>query len=147
MTLMGRLKPGVTVAQARDDANRVAPDIYFSVRFPETRGRYKGDLIPASSRSMSPANCTVHSYHCGAAVGIILLIACVNLSNLLLARASARAASSPSAAHSAPAAAASCASFFWKVSFSPARERSAGWGLPWCCSRGWRTRRRSRFPC
>jgi hypothetical protein len=46
VTLFGRLKPGVTVAQALDDAKRVAPDIYFSVKYPETRGRYKGNLIP-----------------------------------------------------------------------------------------------------
>jgi hypothetical protein len=34
VTLIGRLKPGVTVAQALDDANRVAPNIYMNVKFP-----------------------------------------------------------------------------------------------------------------
>ena len=33
VTLIGRLKPGVTVAQALDDANRVAPNIYFNVKY------------------------------------------------------------------------------------------------------------------
>ncbi len=46
VTLIGRLKPGVTVAQALDDANRVAPNIYFNVKYPETLGRYKGSLVP-----------------------------------------------------------------------------------------------------
>jgi hypothetical protein len=88
---MGRLKPGVTVVQARDDANRVAPDIYFSVRFPETRERYKGDLIPTSLKEYVTGKLHRSLISLCSAVGIILLIACVNLSNLLLARASARA--------------------------------------------------------
>ena len=46
VTLIGRLKPGVTVAQALDDANRVAPNIYFNPKYPQTLGSYKGDLIP-----------------------------------------------------------------------------------------------------
>ena len=46
VTLVGRLKPGVTEAQALDDANRVAPDIYFNLKYPESRGRYKGNFVP-----------------------------------------------------------------------------------------------------
>lgn len=46
VTLLARLKPGVTIAQALDDANRVAPNIYQSVRYPQTLGQYKGQLIP-----------------------------------------------------------------------------------------------------
>jgi len=46
VTLIGRMKPGVTVAQALDDANRVAPAMYFNVKYPETLGRYKGNLVP-----------------------------------------------------------------------------------------------------
>jgi predicted permease len=91
MTLMGRLKPGVTIAQARDDANRVAPDIYFSVRSSDTRGRYKGDLIPTPLKGYVTGKLHRSLITLWSAVGIILLIACVNLSNLLLARASARA--------------------------------------------------------
>ncbi|HWJ49307.1 MAG TPA: ABC transporter permease, partial [Candidatus Udaeobacter sp.] len=46
VTLIGRLKPGVTIAQALDDANRVAPNMYFNVKYAESLGRYKGDLVP-----------------------------------------------------------------------------------------------------
>ena len=52
VTLIGRLKPGVTVAQALDDANRVAPNMYFNVKYPETMGRYKGSLIPGAAEGL-----------------------------------------------------------------------------------------------
>ena len=48
VTLFGRLKPGVTVAQALDDAQRVAPSMYFNIKYPDTLGRYKGSLIPVT---------------------------------------------------------------------------------------------------
>jgi predicted permease len=91
VTLMGRLKPGVTVAQALDDANRVAPNIYFSVRFPETLGRYKGSLVPVPLKDYVIGKLRRSLIALWFAVGTILLIAGVNLSNLLLARAAARA--------------------------------------------------------
>jgi len=90
VTLIGRLKPGVTVAQALDDANRVAPGIYFNVKYPETLGRYKGDLIPVPLKDYVTGKLRRSLIVLWAAVGMILLIACVNLSNLLLARAVAR---------------------------------------------------------
>ena len=91
VTLMGRLKPGVTVAQALDDANRVAPNIYFSVRYPETLGRYKGSLVPVPLKNYVIGKLRRSLIALWFAVGTILLIAGVNLSNLLLARAAARA--------------------------------------------------------
>ena len=90
-TLLGRLKPGVTVAQALDDANRVAPNIYFNVKFPQTLGRYKGDLIPVPLKDYVTGKLRRSLIALWCAVGVILLIAGVNLSNLLLARAVARA--------------------------------------------------------
>ncbi|HKF26215.1 MAG TPA: ABC transporter permease, partial [Candidatus Acidoferrum sp.] len=48
VTLIGRLKPGVTTAQALQDADRVAPNLYFNTKYPQTLGRYKGALIPVS---------------------------------------------------------------------------------------------------
>src|SRR3984957_2127004 len=91
VTLIGRLKPGVTVAQALDDAARVAPNIYFNVKYPETLGRYKGDLIPMQLKDYVTGKLRRSLIALWSAVGAILLIAGVNLSNLLLARAGARA--------------------------------------------------------
>ena len=91
VTFIGRLKPGVTVAQALDDANRVAPSMYFNVKYPDTLGRYKGDLIPVSLKDYVTGKLRRSLIALWCAVGAILLIAGVNLSNLLLARAVARA--------------------------------------------------------
>ena len=91
VTLIGRLKPGVTTAQALDDANRVAPDMYFNVKYPQSRGRYKGDLVPMPLKDYVTGKLRRSLIALWFAVGTILLIAGVNLSNLLLARAAARA--------------------------------------------------------
>jgi predicted permease len=91
VTLLGRLKPGVTVAQALDDAQRVAPNMYFNVKYPQTLGRYKGDLIPVPLKDYVTGKLRRSLIALWFAVGAILLIAGVNLSNLLLARAAARA--------------------------------------------------------
>jgi predicted permease len=91
VTLIARLKPGVTIAQALDDANRVAPNLYFNVKYPETLGRYKGDLLPVPLKDYVTGKLRRSLIALWFAVGAILLIAGVNLSNLLLARAVARA--------------------------------------------------------
>jgi predicted permease len=91
VTLLGRLKPGITVAQALDDANRVAPNMYFNTKYPQTLGRYKGDLIPVPLKDYVTGKLRRSLIALWCAVGAILLIAGVNLSNLLLARAVARA--------------------------------------------------------
>ena len=91
VTFVGRLKPGATAAQALDDADRVAPNIYFNVKYPQTLGRYKGDLIPVPLKDYVTGKLRRSLIALWCAVGAILLIACVNLSNLLLARAAARA--------------------------------------------------------
>jgi predicted permease len=91
VTLLGRLKPGVTVAQALDDANRVAPNMYFNTRYPQTLGRYKGDLIPVPLKDYVTGKLRRSLIALWCAVGAILLIAGVNLSNLLLSRTAARA--------------------------------------------------------
>jgi predicted permease len=91
VTLVGRLKPGVSVAQALDDVNRVAPNMYFNTKYPQTLGRYKGDLIPRPLKDYVTGKLRRSLIALWCAVGAILLIAGVNLSNLLLARAVARA--------------------------------------------------------
>jgi predicted permease len=91
VTLVGRLKPGVTLAQASEDARRVAPNIYFNVKYPDTLGRYKGDLIPVPLKDYVTGKLRHSLIALWCAVGAILLIAGVNLSNLQMARAAARA--------------------------------------------------------
>jgi predicted permease len=87
ISLTGRLKPGITLAQAQAEANLLFPGLDSSVK----RG-YKGqytaqlwDLKDFVAGSLRRALIVLW-----AAVGLILLIVCVNLSNLLLARAAAR---------------------------------------------------------
>jgi len=91
VTLIGRLKPGVTIAQALGDTNRVTPDMYFNTKYPQSKGRYKGDLVPVPLKEYVTGKLHRSLIALWFAVGTILLIAGVNLSNLLLARAAARA--------------------------------------------------------
>src|SRR5215831_3822696 len=90
VTLIGRLKPAVTTAQALQDAERIAPNIYFNTKYPQTLGRYKGALIPVPLKDYVTGKLHNSLIALWCAVGAILLIAGVNLSNLLLARAAAR---------------------------------------------------------
>ena len=91
LTLIARLKPGVTVAQALADNERVAPDVYQNTKYPRTRGQYKGQLIPRLLKYYVTGKLRRSLIALWCAVGAVLLIACVNLSNLLLSRAAARA--------------------------------------------------------
>jgi len=94
VTLIGKLKPGVTVGQAQADAEMVVPNLCWNVKYPRSCGSYVLKHGPSIQVR------TLKNYVSGrlrrslivlwSAVGMILLIACVNLSNLLLARAAAR---------------------------------------------------------
>ncbi len=88
--LVGRLKPGVTLAQAQDEADRLFPDFYFSLKHPEWGSRLQRPVDAAAERLCERQVCGGRWIVLWCAVGLILLIVCVNLSNLLLARAAAR---------------------------------------------------------
>ena len=90
ITFIGRLKPGVTLGQARDEAASIAPHMCWNNKHPETCGDYKGAVVPVPLKDYVSGKLRRSLVALWAAVGAILLIACVNLSNLLLARASAR---------------------------------------------------------
>jgi len=87
ISLTGRLKPGVTLAQAQSEADLLFPTLDGSVK-QGYKGGYTAqlwDLKDFVSGSLRRSLIVLWG-----AVGLILLIVCVNLSNLLLARAAAR---------------------------------------------------------
>lgn len=90
ITFIGRLKPRVTLAQARDDAKSVAPFMCWNDKQPQTCGQYKDAVVPVPLKDYVSGRLRRSLVVLWSAVGMILLIACVNLSNLLLARAAAR---------------------------------------------------------
>jgi len=95
ITLIGRTKPGVTLAQAKSDAVGAAPHMCWNNKQPGTCGTYaekngEGGVVPVSLKDYVSGKLHRSLVVLWSAVGMILLIACVNLSNLLLARAAAR---------------------------------------------------------
>lgn len=84
--MIARLKDGVSFAQAQDDVKRVAAE--FQKEHP---GIYSGNMIlAASAEPWSPqfgGHTRIVLPMLAAAVGFLLLIACANVANLLLARA------------------------------------------------------------
>ena len=90
VTMIGRLKPGVSVSQAAAEAKLIAPKLYFNVKYPQSLGQYKDGVIPVPLKDYVSGRLRRSLVVLWCAVGLILLIVCVNLSNLLLARAASR---------------------------------------------------------
>ena len=99
VTMIGRLKPGVTQAQVQADADATVPHMCWNNKRPQTCGSYakvsprgqgEGGLVPVPLKDYVSGKLRRSLVVLWSAVGMILLIACVNLSNLLLARAAAR---------------------------------------------------------
>ena len=100
--VFGRLKPGVSVAQARSGINALYHPIITDVEAPlqkgmseQTLARFKArevDLAPGwrgQSNMQREARTPLWMLFC--VTGIVLLIACANIANLLLARGASRA--------------------------------------------------------
>jgi predicted permease len=88
IALVGRLKPGVTLGQAQTEADSLFPKLHFNWKHPEWGGDYTANLTGLKDYVSGKLRRSLIVLWC--AVGMILLIVCVNLSNLLLARAAAR---------------------------------------------------------
>jgi predicted permease len=95
ITMIGRAKPGVTLQQAQGDAEAAAPHMCWNNNRPLSCGSYarkngEGGVVPVFLKDHVSGKLHRSLVVLWAAVGTILLIACVNLSNLLLARAASR---------------------------------------------------------
>jgi predicted permease len=88
LALIGRLKPGVSLAAAQSEADQLFPQLYFEHHHPEYGKGYTGQLTGLKEYVSGKLRRSLLVLW--AAVGLILLIVCVNLSNLELARAAAR---------------------------------------------------------
>ena len=86
--VLGRLKPGVSDAQAEADLRPIVQDLAARDpgQFPD--GRWRVGLLSFEETFQSGLGDTLLVLF--AAVGLLLLIACVNVSNLLMARGAAR---------------------------------------------------------
>jgi len=90
LALMGRLKPGVTLGQAQEEANQLFPKLDIDLKHPEYNANYHYTAHLIGMKEYVSGKLRRSLEVLWGAVGMILLIVCVNLSNLMLARAAAR---------------------------------------------------------
>ena len=85
--VLGRLKPGVTEAQAEADLQPIMEDLRQQSRaaFPE---KWRAGIVPFGEQFQSGLHDALWILF--GAVGLLLLISCVNVSNLLLSKAGVR---------------------------------------------------------
>ncbi|MBT9330797.1 ABC transporter permease [Paracidobacterium acidisoli] len=88
LALIARMKPGVTLGAAQAEADELFPTLDFDLTHPEYKPGYTGRIYGLKDYVSGRIRRSLIVLWC--AVGLILLIVCVNLSSLLLARAASR---------------------------------------------------------
>jgi len=88
LSVAGKLKPGVTVEQAATEFDGIAARL--AAAYPDTNEGVKTLLLPFTDMFVGP-QVTALLFTMLGAVAMVLLIACANVANLLLARAAVRA--------------------------------------------------------
>ena len=83
LLVMGRLKPGVTIKQAQSDMDAVTTHI--AEQYPKSDKGW-GSFVEPLKNDFLPKERKLTLWLLLGAVGFVLLIACVNVANLLLAR-------------------------------------------------------------
>ena len=87
LLINGRLKRGVSIAQAQQEMNSIAADL--AQRFPDSNTGRRISVEPLQNNFLSPRS-QANLWLLLAAVSFVVLIACVNVANLLLSRGAAR---------------------------------------------------------